>query len=132
MHREHHWLARQLDDWSEFLQGIDIQPEGVGGARDVIGGDQQRITVRRALGGSLDTDVASSARPVLDIELATEDPRQVIADDAASYVGRPAGGKGHNHAHRPRRIGLGPRDARHGRQRGTARGQMQNMSTVAE
>src|SRR5262245_22216597 len=24
MHREHHWLARQLDDRNEILQGIDI------------------------------------------------------------------------------------------------------------
>ena len=32
-------------------------------------------------------------------------------------------------AHRPRRIGLRPRDARHGRQRGSARGQMQKIST---
>ena len=31
-------------------------------------------------------------------------------------------------AHRPRRIGLRPRDARHGRQRGSARGQMQKLS----
>src|SRR6516225_1413902 len=50
MHREHHWLARLLDDRSEVLQGIDIQLEGVGRARDVIGGDKQCITVWRTLG----------------------------------------------------------------------------------
>ena len=33
-----------------------------------------------------------------------------------------------DHAHRPRRIGLRPRDARDGRQRGSARGQMQKLS----
>src|SRR5262245_41309651 len=115
MHREHNWLARQLDDWSEVLQGIDIQLEGVGGARDVIGGDKQRITVRRTLGRSLDTDVASGTRPVLDNEWATQSPRQVFADDAGSCVGRAAGGKRYNHAHRPRRIGLRPRETRHGR-----------------
>ena len=40
---------------------------------------------------------------------------------------RAAGGKADDDAHRPRRIGLRPRDARHGRQRGSARGQMQKF-----
>src|SRR5262245_52514748 len=106
MHREHNWLARQLDDRSEVLQRIDIRLEGMGRARDVIGGDKQRIAVRRTLGRSLDTDVASSTRPVLYKELAAEDPRQIFADDAGSCVGRAAGGKGYNHAHRPRWIRL--------------------------
>src|SRR5262245_25427362 len=128
MHREHNWLARQLDDRSEVLQGIDIQLEGVGGARDVIGRDKQRITVRRTLGRSLDTDVASSTRPVLYKELAAENPRQIFADDAGSCVGRAAGGKGYNHAHRPRRIGLRPSNPRHRRQRGRASGQIQKLS----
>src|SRR5215510_2619838 len=92
MHREHHWLARQLDDRSEIIQGIDIQFEGMRGACDVIGGDKQRITVRRTLSRSLDTDVASGTRPVLYKELAAENPRQVFADDAGPCVGRAAGG----------------------------------------
>src|SRR5262245_57386555 len=33
-----------------------------------------------------------------------------------------------NQTHGPRRIGLRPRDARHSRQRGSARGQMQKLS----
>ena len=41
---------------------------------------------------------------------------------------RAAGGKANDDAHRPRRIGLRPRDPRHGRQRGSARGQMQKLS----
>ena len=40
----------------------------------------------------------------------------------------PPGGKPTIDAHRPRRIGLRPCDARHGRQRGSARGQMQKLS----
>ena len=40
----------------------------------------------------------------------------------------PPGGKADDDAHRPRRIGLRPRDARHGRQRGSARCQMQKLS----
>src|SRR5262249_34740354 len=34
----------------------------------------------------------------------------------------------HDHAHRPRWIGLRPRNARHGRERGSASGQMQKLS----
>ena len=39
----------------------------------------------------------------------------------------PPGRKADDQAHRPRRIGLRPRDARHGRERGSARGQMQKL-----
>ena len=35
-------------------------------------------------------------------------------------------------AHRPRRIGLRPSDPRHDRQRNSARGQMQKLSTVGK
>ena len=44
----------------------------------------------------------------------------------------PPGGKADDDAHRPRRIGLRPRDARHGRQRGSARGQMQKLPSVGK
>ena len=40
----------------------------------------------------------------------------------------PPGGKADDDAHRPRRIGLRPRDARDGRERGSARGQMQEYA----
>ena len=43
-----------------------------------------------------------------------------------------AGGKADDDAHRPRRIGLRPRDTRHGRQRGSARGQMQKLPSVGK
>ena len=39
----------------------------------------------------------------------------------------PPAAKADDQAHRPRRIGLRPRDPRHGRQRGSARGQMQKL-----
>ena len=40
----------------------------------------------------------------------------------------PPAGKPTIDPHRPRRIGLRPCDARHGRQRSSARGQMQKLS----
>ena len=43
-------------------------------------------------------------------------------------VGLAAGGKADEQTHRPRRISLRPRKPRHGRQRGSACGQMQKLS----
>ena len=40
----------------------------------------------------------------------------------------PPAAKADDDAHRPRRIGLRPRNARHGRQRGSARCQMQKSA----
>src|SRR5262249_37163659 len=49
--------------------------------------------------------------------------RRAVMSDA------PAGGNWHDQTHWPRRIGLRPCDARHRRQRGSARSQMQKIST---
>ena len=51
-----------------------------------------------------------------------------MADQARGDVSAAAGGKADNDADRPRWIGLRPRKARHGRERGSARGQMQKIS----
>src|SRR5215813_3935192 len=42
--------------------------------------------------------------------------------------GQPTCWEADDQVHRPRRIGLRPRDARHDRQRGSARGQMEKIS----
>ena len=89
---------------------------------------EERIAVRRRAHDRLGGDIAASARPVLDDELLAEPLRQPLTDQARDDVGRAAGGEADDDAHRPRRIGLRPRDARHGRQRGSARGQMQKLS----
>jgi hypothetical protein len=43
-----------------------------------------------------------------------------------------AGAKAHNDPHRPGRIGLRPRNARDGRQRGSTRGEMQKLPSVGK
>src|SRR5262249_55332093 len=60
--------------------------------------------------------------------LLSEPLRQPLSDQARRDVGRAGRGEWHDQTHRPRRIGLRLRDARHGRQRGSARGQMQKIS----
>ena len=74
-------------------------------------------------------DIAAGARPVLDDEWLAEPLRQPLTHQARGDVeSQPPGAKPTINAHRPRRIGLRPRDARHGRQRGSARCQMQKLS----
>src|SRR5215831_16549275 len=47
-------------------------------------------------------------------------------------VGGAARRKTYDPAYRPRRVGLRPRDARDGRERGSARGQMQKLPSVGK
>src|SRR5262245_64206030 len=65
---------------------------------------------------------------VLDDELLSERARHVLADDAGSKVGVPARGKRINDRDGTRRIGLRQRDPRHGRQRASARCEMEKIS----
>ena len=88
---------------------------------------KERIAVRGRAHDRLGADIAAGTRPVVDDELLAEPLRQPLTDQARDDVGRAAGGIANNDAHRPRRIGLRPCEARHGRQRGSARGQMQKL-----
>ena len=90
---------------------------------------EQRVAVGGRAHDRLGADIAAGARPVLDDELLAEPLRQPLADQARDDVVRAAGGKADDDAHRPRRIGLRPCDARDGRQRGGARCQMQKFTT---
>ena len=88
---------------------------------------QERVAVRRRFHDDLGADIAAGARSVLDDELLAEPLRQPLTDRRAMMSGAPPAGKPTIDAHRSRRIGLRPRDARHGRQRGSACGQMQEF-----
>ena len=89
---------------------------------------EQRVAVRRRAHDRLGGDVAAGARPVLDDEWLAEPLRQPLTDQAREDVVRAAGGKADDDAHRPRRIGLRPSEARHGRERGSTRCQMQKLA----
>src|SRR5262249_57764731 len=65
---------------------------------------------------------------ILNNELLSEQLRHVFANGASSNVSCPASSDRHDDRDRPRRIGLGSRNTRHGRQRGSARGQMEKIS----
>ena len=91
--------------------------------------DQEEcVSVRRRIHDHLRTNIAAGSRPVLDDKLLAETLRQPLADQTSDDVGRSAGGKWDDDAHRPRRIGFRPRDAGCGRQGGGAGGQMQESA----
>jgi len=68
------------------------------------------------------------SRPVLNDEWLAQALQQPLTHQACEDVGRPASGKADNDAHRPRWIGLRPRNSRDGRERGSAGGQMQEFA----
>ena len=73
---------------------------------------EQRVAVRSRAHDRLGGDIAACARPVLDDELLAEPLRQPLTDQTREDVVRAAGGKADDDAHRPRRIGLRPSEAR--------------------
>src|SRR5262249_46553802 len=89
---------------------------------------EERIAVCRRTHDRLYTDIATTARTVLDDELLTEALRQPLTNEARSNVVNTTGRKWDNDAHRPRRIGLRPRNPRRHRQRGSAGSQIQKIS----
>src|SRR5262252_1228761 len=86
------------------------------------------MAVRRCAHDGFYGDVGTGPRPVLDKELLAESLRKPLRYQARDEVGRATGRNADDNAHRPRWIGLRPRDARHGRERGSARGQMEKIS----
>src|SRR5262249_28815036 len=86
------------------------------------------MAVRRCAHDGFYGDVGTGPRPVLDKELLAESLRKPLRYQARDDVGRATGRNADDNAHRPRWIGLRPRDARHGRERGSARGQMEKIS----
>src|SRR5262249_19893855 len=73
-------------------------------------------------------EVAAASRAVFYDEWLAEPLRKQLTEQPTMHIVRASRGERDDDPHRPRRIGLRPRDTRHGRQRGSARGQMQKIS----
>src|SRR5262249_60909566 len=71
-------------------------------------------------------DIAPRAGPVLDDKLLAEPFRQPLRDEPCTGVEWAASGIADENAHRPRRIGLRPRDARYRWQPSSARAPMRD------
>src|SRR5262249_40156802 len=89
---------------------------------------EQRVSVCGRAHDGLGSYVGTSTRSVLNDEWLAEALRQPLPHRTRNGVGIAASGKADQQAHRPRGIGLRPSDTRYGRQRDSARGQMQKTS----
>ena len=118
--------AGDRDDVARDGDGALLIERHVDGVR---GGDlKQRVAVGGSARDRLQREIAAGARPVVDHHRLAEPLRHRLTDQPRDDVGRAAGGNEHHQGHRPRRIGLRPRDPRHGRQRGSTRCQMQKSA----
>jgi hypothetical protein len=93
-------------------------------------GEGDGVAVGRSGERELHADVAAGADPVLDDEVLTEIIGEILADQPRGDVVGAARGEAYDPAHRPGRIVLRACEARDGRQRGSARGEMQKPATT--
>src|SRR5262245_12971246 len=115
-------------DWREVADKIKIE---IIKSRTpgIVGGDiGQSIAVGKRSDYGFCCEIAAHAWPILNNELLTKTLRQPLTDQSREKVVGAASGKADNDSHRPRRIRLRPSDTRHGRERGSASGEMQKMS----
>src|SRR5215468_7769308 len=85
---------------------------------------EQGVAVCRRAHDRLGCDVAAGSRTVVDDERLTKPLREPLTYQTRYDVRTASGREANNDAHRPRRVGLRPSEARDGRERGSARGQM--------
>src|SRR5262249_27548824 len=90
--------------------------------------DDQRIAIGFGTHDPAGTDGAAGPGDVLDQNGLTERCLHAFGERARDNVGRAARWERCDNGDRSRRIGLRPCDARHGRQRGRARWEMQKIS----
>jgi hypothetical protein len=135
--RRHRWIdhhdeghANDAGDRRDIANEIEIEVAVERRAdRSRRADHEERIAVRRGIHDRLGTDIAAGTRPILDDERLSETLRQPLPDQACGDVGRAAGGKADDHAHRARGIGLCPCIVKGGRERHGSRQQMQKSTT---
>ena len=130
IHHHHGGDADDAGDRRDVADEIEIEIVVERGV-DRVGlvDPEQRVAIGRRMHHRLGGDIGAGARAILDDELLAKALRQPLADQSRSNVGRCAGRKAADDAHRPRRIGLRERDPRDRWQRGSACCQMQKSST---
>src|SRR5258705_11450384 len=131
MHLHDMGHAHDAGYWREIADEIEIEfvvKRRVDSIRR--GNHEERVAVRRRIHDRLGADVAAGPGPVLDDELLAKPLGKPLTDQARHDVGTPASGETNDYAHRPRWVGLRPSEARHRRQRGSARSHMQELSKV--
>src|SRR6516164_752203 len=88
------------------------------------------MAVRCRLCDGLRADISASPASILNDDLLSPNFRKSVCQWSSDRVATPARRKRHYQAHVSAWIGLRPRDPQQGRQSGSARGQMQELSSV--
>src|SRR5262245_50571761 len=129
VHHHDEWHATDTCDRRDVADEIEVEFLIERRVDRVVGTDQeQRVAVCGRTNDHLRRDIGASTRPVFDDELLAEPLRQPLTHQARGDVIRTGWSKADHNAHRPRRVGLRSRHPRNGRQRGSARGQMEKIS----
>src|SRR5262245_17464444 len=100
--------------------------------RDRLRDQEKRVTVRGRTHDCLNANIGATTRPILNDECLPQTVRKPLAHQARDDVERTARRHRYDDVHRPCRIGLRPRNPRHGRQCGSTCGQMQKLSAVGK
>src|SRR6266404_9535275 len=130
MHHHHVGHDNNAGDRRDVADEIEVKLVIECRVERVEGTDyEQRVAVGRGTHDRLGGDVAAGSRTVVDDERLTEPLREPLTYQARRDVRTASGREAHNDAHRPRWIGLRPSSTRHGRERGSARGEMEKIST---
>src|SRR5215472_14412308 len=129
IYRHDKWCADNASDWRDIADEIVVELVVECRIDRVETTDQEKgVAVCGRAHDGLGADIAAATRPVVDNKLLAEPLRQPLSDQARRDVGCAGRGDWHDQTHWPRRIGLRPCDARDGRERGSARSQMQKLS----
>jgi hypothetical protein len=95
------------------LEEIDVEPQHMWRARDVVVGDEEIVAVGRRLDAGIDPDgAARSAGAVFDEHLLPDAARDMVADQPRDEIQSAAGGQMHDKAHRPVRPVLRAQNVR--------------------
>ena len=89
---------------------------------------QERVAIGKRPDYRFSGEICAGTRSVLDDELLPESLRQPFTHQPRNDVRPTTSGITDDHAYWPRRISLRPSEARHGRERGSARCQMQESA----
>src|SRR5215831_12597628 len=133
MHLHAERLSADTRDWGDVTQKVVIESFKKGRVDCVPhGGQEQRMAIPWRKHDGFGGDIAAGPRAVLDDEWLAEPVGQPLSEKPRKDVGRTTRCKADDDAHRPRRIGLRPCDVRHSWERGSAGGQMQELSSVGK
>jgi hypothetical protein len=127
----HHYLglvneARDRRDVADKIEAKLLVERRVD--RDRRADREQGVAVGGRAHDRLGGDVGGGTDPVVNHERLPQTLRQPVTDQSRQDVLRAARSRADDDAHQARRVGLRRHDPRHGRQRGSARGQMQKSS----